>query len=142
MSIFLMWTLFFFPVFIGFSFVHVRPPISPKVNASAHPQALRGCTLKHFGDFPDGPLCASTAGSTGLISGQGPKIPHATLLLLLSRFSRARLLATPWLLGSEALRSLSGSSVHGIFQARALEWIAIAFSANATQGSQKPIIII
>ena len=87
-------------------------------------------------------LCASTAGSTGLISGQGTKILHATLLLLLSRFSHARLLATPWLLGSEALRSLSGSSVHGIFQARALEWIAIAFSANATQCSQKPIIII
>jgi len=26
--------------------------------------------------------------------------------------------------------SLPGSSVHGIFQARVLEWVAIAFSAN------------
>ena len=28
--------------------------------------------------------------------------------------------------------SLPGSSVHGIFQARVLEWIAIAFSSNTT----------
>ena len=34
--------------------------------------------------------------------------------------SRVRLLATAWLL-------LPGSSVHGIFQARVLEWGAIAF---------------
>ena len=29
--------------------------------------------------------------------------------------------------------SLPGSSVHGIFQARVLEWGAIAFSANVTE---------
>ena len=29
--------------------------------------------------------------------------------------------------------SLSGSSVHGIFQARVLEWDAIAFSGNIVQ---------
>ena len=34
----------------------MRPSISPKVNASAHSQALIGCTLKYFGDFPDGPV--------------------------------------------------------------------------------------
>ena len=33
--------------------------------------------------------------------------------------------------------SLPGSSVHGIFQARVLEWGAIAFSANAGDVSQK-----
>ena len=33
--------------------------------------------------------------------------------------------------------SLPGSSVHGIFQARVLEWVAIAFSARREQG---PII--
>ena len=33
--------------------------------------------------------------------------------------SHARLLATRW---------TSGSSIHGIFQARVLEWVAIAFS--------------
>ena len=44
------------------------------------------------------------------------------LLLLLSRFSRVRLCATP-IDGSPP-----GSPVHGIFQARVLEWGAIAFS--------------
>ena len=32
--------------------------------------------------------------------------------------------------------SLPGSSVHGIFQARVLEWVAIAFSAVATREMQ------
>ena len=42
------------------------------------------------------------------------------LLLLLSRFSRVRLFATS--------RTVTGSSVHGILQARILEWVAISFS--------------
>ena len=46
------------------------------------------------------------------------------LLLLLSRFSRVRLCADP-IDGSPP-----GSSVHGIFQARTLEWAAIAFSGS------------
>ena len=29
--------------------------------------------------------------------------------------------------------SLPGSSIHGIFQARVLEWVAIAFSDNALE---------
>ena len=33
--------------------------------------------------------------------------------------------------------SLPGSSVHGIFQARVLEWIAIAFSAGGLQQTLK-----
>ena len=48
------------------------------------------------------------------------------MLLLLSRFSRVRLRATP-IDGSPP-----GSSIHGIFQARVLEWGAIAFSAEPT----------
>ena len=32
--------------------------------------------------------------------------------------------------------SLSVSSVHGIFQARVLEWVAIAFSSSPPKGSQ------
>ena len=91
----------------------------------------------------------------------------AMLLLLLSRFSRVRLCATPQTAAHEAPLSLGfsrqehwsglpfpspmhesesevaescptlsdpmdcslpGSSVHGIFQARVLEWLAIAFS--------------
>ena len=47
--------------------------------------------------------------------------PLPLLLLLLSRFSRARLCAT--LDGSP-----SGSAVPGILQARTLEWVAISFS--------------
>jgi len=33
--------------------------------------------------------------------------------------------------------SLPGSSVHGIFQARVLEWVAIAFSLNLAIVAQK-----
>ena len=35
--------------------------------------------------------------------------------------------------------SLSGSSVHGIFQARVLEWVAIAFSKRAVSQVQKTL---
>ena len=31
-------------------------------------------------------------------------------------------------------RSLPGSSIHGVFQARVLEWVAIAFSGPGLQG--------
>ena len=37
--------------------------------------------------------------------------------------------------------SLPASSVHGIFQARVLEWVAIAFSANALRTYYKSIVI-
>ena len=40
--------------------------------------------------------------------------------------SRVRLLATPWTAAYQA-----PPSIHGIFQARVLEWGAIAFSENA-----------
>ena len=40
-------------------------------------------------------LHASTLGGAGSISGQGTKILHAVLLLLLSHFSHVRLCATP-----------------------------------------------
>ena len=38
--------------------------------------------------------------------------------------SRVRLFATPWMAGSE---------IHGIFQARILEWAAIAFARGSSQ---------
>ena len=47
---------------------------------------------------------------------------HLYKMLLLSRFSRVQTLCDP------RDCSLPGSSVHGIFQARVLEWGAIAFS--------------
>ena len=34
--------------------------------------------------------------------------------------------------------SLSGSSIHGVFQARVLEWIAISFSRAFSRGSSRP----
>ena len=43
--------------------------------------------------------------------------------------SRVWLFETPW-----TVCSLPGSSVHGIFQARVLEWVAISFS----RGSSRP----
>ena len=56
-----------------------------------------------------------------IISRQASRIPAK----LLSRFSRVRLCATPW--------TAAYSSVHGIFQARVLEWVAIAFSRIPTK---------
>ena len=41
--------------------------------------------------------------------------------------SRVQLFATPW-----TTCSLPGSSVHGIFQAIVLEWIAISFSRGSS----------
>ena len=35
------------------------------------------------------------------------------------------------------LSSLPGSSVHGIFQARVLEWVATAFSTNKASGGDR-----
>jgi len=39
-------------------------------------------------------------------------------------------------LSDPMVHSLPGSSVHGIFQARTLEWVAIAFSTNKANYSQ------
>ena len=36
--------------------------------------------------------------------------------------------------------SLPGSSVHGIFQARVLEWVAIAFSKLSSLAEAKPLL--
>ena len=38
---------------------------------------------------------------------------------------------------SDPMDSLPGSSIHGIFQARVLEWVAIAFSGYKGRGAQK-----
>ena len=48
---------------------------------------------------------------------------------VLSRFNHVWLFATPW--------SLPGSSVHGIFQARILEWVAISFSRKSSWPSDQ-----
>ena len=44
--------------------------------------------------------------------------------------SRVRLFATPDC-------SLPGSSIHGVLQARILEWVAVLFSRGSSQPSQK-----
>ena len=105
------------------------------------------------------------------------------LLLLLSRFGRVRLCATPWTAAYQAPPSmgfsrqedwsglpfllqcmkvkseseitqscptlsgpmdcsLPGSSVHGIFQARGLEWAAIAFSESLQRQMQMPLLLL
>ena len=46
--------------------------------------------------------------------------------------SRIQLFATPWAL------SLQGSSVHGVFQARVLEWVAISSSPDLPNPGIKP----
>ena len=38
--------------------------------------------------------------------------------------------------------TLPGSSVHGIFQARVLDWITIAFSETKTRGMLKELYIM
>ena len=62
-------------------------------------------------DVPGGPVVktsSSNAAGTGSIPGWGIKIPHAVLLLL-SRFSRVRLCATPWTAAHQAPPSLGFS---------------------------------
>ena len=49
------------------------------------------------------------------------------LLLLLTHFSRVRLCATPQTAAHQAPHP-----VHGIFQERVLEWVAIAFSGSSS----------
>ena len=74
---------------------------------------------------------SANTGDTGSIPGSG-RFPGegnghslqyleelAAKLLLLSRFHRARLLATPWTAAYQAPRSM------GLFQVRVLEWDAI-----------------
>ena len=51
-------------------------------------------------------------------------------------FSPVPLFATPW-----RVCSLPGSSDHGIFQARVLEWVAISFSRESERWSERPLAI-
>ena len=120
------------------------------------------------GNLPDPgikPMSYALAGRFLPLSHLGSLFYSMLLLLLLSRFSRVRLCATPETAAPQAPLSLGfsrqhhwsglpfpspmhesevalscltlsdpmdcslpGSSVHGIFQARVLEWVAIAFS--------------
>ena len=52
---------------------------------------------------------------------------HCKVGLTLKSLSRVQLFVTPM------DYSLPGSSVHGIFQARVLEWVAISFSRGSSQ---------
>ena len=60
-----------------------------------------------------------------ILKSRGITLPTKVHLL-----SRVRLFVTPWTVAYQALRSLS---VHGIFQARVLEWVAISFSRGSSQ---------
>ena len=55
--------------------------------------------------------------------------------IVLSRFSRVQLFCDP------KDCSLPGSSVHGIFQARILEWVAITFSREYSNPGFEPSLL-
>ena len=55
-------------------------------------------------------------------------------------FSRVRLLVTPWTAANQAVHGIF--SVHGIFQARVLEWVVIAFSVKKASSSQISFIFM
>ena len=54
---------------------------------------------------------------------------------MLSHFSCVQFFATPW-------TSLPGTSVHGIFQARVLEWVAIPSSRGLLNLGIKPTSVM
>ena len=97
------------------------------------------------GEFPGGPVVKdppSNAEDTGSISGQGKKSPQAkqpkwgekkTVITLayslIAAVATAESLQSCPTLCDPIDRSLPGSPVPGILQARILEWVAISFSS-------------
>ena len=74
-------------------------------------------------DFPSGPLVKNLpcdAGDAGSIPDQGSKTLHCCCLV-----AKSRLTFQP--------HGPPGSSVHGIYQARMMEWVAISFSRDSSQ---------
>ena len=71
--------------------------------------------------------CASTTGGMGLTPDQGTKVPHAACVLVTQSCLTLCDPMDP---------SLPGSSVHGLLQARILEYVASPFSKGIfpTQG--------
>ena len=73
-------------------------------------------------------LCTSTAEGTSSTPGQGTKIPYDTVVVV----------TQPCLTLCDPMDwSPPGSSVHGIFQARILEWVAIPFSTVQQKKKKK-----
>ena len=77
--------------------------------------------------------------------------PTTLVKVKVKSLSRAQLLATPWTGAYQALPSmgfsrqeywsgvpLPGSSIHGIFQPRVLEWVAISFSRDPPNPGIEP----
>ena len=64
----------------------------------------------------------------------GRKVVANLYSVLKSRdLSEAKSLSPVWLFGTPVDCSLWGSSIHGIFQARVLEWVAVSFSRGSSQ---------
>ena len=72
-------------------------------------------------------LSPSSFWSNGWIHGRLSKLMGNAISL----WSKVKLLSCVWLCKSMDC-SLPGSSVHGIFQARILEWVAISFSRGSS----------
>ena len=60
---------------------------------------------------------------------------HDSVVVVVQSISRVHLFVTPWTVCSPL-----GSSVHGISQARILEWVAISFSRGSSQSRDRTCI--
>ena len=65
---------------------------------------------------------------------QASALQSASVAVVVQLLSHVRHFVTPWTV------ALQGSSVHGISQARILEWIAISFSRGSSQGSNSCLL--
>ena len=73
----------------------------------------------------------------GLLKGLAwVRIRNQVHACVLSRFSRVLLFATPW-----TAAPFPGSSVHGLLQARILEWVAISFSIRKQEGPFSLVLV-
>ena len=81
---------------------------------------------------------------TGLVPGQGTKISHAAQygqMIKINKYIDVKVLVTqacPTLQTMDC--SLPGSSVHGILQARILEWGAVPFSRGSSQPRDRTLV--
>ena len=93
-----------------------------------------GLSFPSPGDLPDsGTESASPALSGRFFTTEPPGKPRG--MKVKSESEVAQLCPTP---SNPMDCSLPGSSVHGIYQARVLEWVAIAFSDRAYQATLIP----
>ena len=73
-------------------------------------------------------------GRPGVLQSTGSqRVGHDWATELNWKWKKVKLLSHVWLFAPPGLCGLPGSSVHGIFQARILEWVATSFSRRSSQ---------